>query len=47
MYHDIKKKCDICDIKENIAKCTTTYVNLLLFQECASRLEHVGLNKYF
>ena len=25
----------------------TTYVNLLLFLECASRLEHVGLNKYF
>ena len=25
----------------------TTYVNLLLFLHCASRLEHVGLNKYF
>ena len=25
----------------------TTYVNLLLFLERASRLEHVGLNKYF
>ena len=25
----------------------TAYVNLLLFLECASRLEHVGLNKYF
>ena len=25
----------------------TTYVNLLLFLQCASRLEHVGLNKYF
>ena len=24
-----------------------TYLNLLLFLECASRLEHVGLNKYF
>ena len=24
-----------------------TYVNLLLFLHCASRLEHVGLNKYF
>ena len=28
-------------------KQITTYVNLLLFLECASRLEHVGLNKYF
>ena len=25
----------------------TTYVNLLLFLHCVSRLEHVGLNKYF
>ena len=25
----------------------TTYVNLLLFLECASRLKHAGLNKYF